>query len=101
MPLRFRALPPIVRAMHPDVAKLLETGRIKKPVAERLDQLAPGKFCLHKSWGAGKVISWDLTGRKLIIDFEQTPGHQVMDLQFAIQKTEPLPADDFRARKVE
>lgn len=98
--MRFRALPPIVRAMHPDVARLLETGRIQKPVAERLDQLSPGKFCLHKAWGAGKVVAWDLISRKVTIDFEQN-SDQVMDLQFALQKTEPLAADDFRARKVE
>jgi transcription elongation GreA/GreB family factor len=36
----------------------------------------------------------------LTIDFEENSG-QVMDLQFAIQKTEPLAADDFRARQLE
>lgn len=100
MPLRFHPHPPIVRAMHPDVAKLLEAGRVALPVAERLDQLSPGRFCLHKSWGAGKVVAWDLPGRKVTIDFEQNSG-QVMDLQFAIQKTDPLAGDDFRARKLE
>jgi transcription elongation GreA/GreB family factor len=85
--------------MHPDVAKLVEAGRIPKPVGERLSQLAPGNFCLHKSFGAGKVIDWDLPGKRVVIDFEKSTA-QGMELQFAIQKTEWIAADDFRARKI-
>jgi transcription elongation GreA/GreB family factor len=86
--------------MHPDVAKLVEAGRIPKPVGERLSQLAPGNFCVHKSFGAGKVIDWDLPGKKVIIDFEKSAG-QAMELQFAFQKTEWIAAEDFRAKKIE
>ena len=86
--------------MHPDVAKLVEAGRIPKPVGERLTQLAPGNFCIHKSFGAGKVIDWDLPAKKVIIDFEKSAG-QAMELQFAFQKTEWIGADDFRAKKIE
>jgi len=86
--------------MHPDVAKLVEAGRIPKPVGERLSQLAPGNFCIHKSFGAGKVIDWDLPGKKVVIDFEKSTG-QAMELQFAFQKTEWIPGDDFRAKKIE
>ncbi|MEM1083841.1 MAG: GreA/GreB family elongation factor [Verrucomicrobiota bacterium] len=86
--------------MHPDVQKLLEAERINPTVAEALDKVSPGSFLLHKAWGAGKVVSWDLAAKKVTIDFEQSSG-QVMDLKFAMQKTEPLASDDFRARKVE
>lgn len=86
--------------MHPDVAKLVDAGRIPKPVGERLSQLAPGNFCLHKSFGAGKVVDWDLPGKKVTIDFEKSSG-QIMELQFAFQKTEWIPSDDFRAKKIE
>ena len=86
--------------MHPDVAKLVEAGRIPKPVGERLSQLAPGNFCLHKSFGAGKVIEWDLPGKKVTIDFEKSTG-QAMELQFAFQKTEWIGPEDFRAKKIE
>jgi transcription elongation GreA/GreB family factor len=86
--------------MHPDVAKLVEAGRIPKPVGERLSQLAPGNFCVHKSFGAGKVIDWDLPAKKVTIDFEKSTG-QSMELQFAFQKTEWIAADDFRAKKIE
>jgi len=86
--------------MHPDVAKLVEAGRIPKPLGERLSQLAPGNFCIHKSFGAGKVIDWDLPAKRAVIDFEKSTG-QAMELQFAIQKTEWIPAEDFRAKKIE
>ena len=86
--------------MHPDVAKLVEAGRISEEVANRIDELSPGKFCLHKNWGAGKVLSWELAAGKLMIDFEQNEG-QEMNLKFAIQKTEPLDASHFRAQKLE
>ena len=86
--------------MHPDVAKLVEAGRIPKPVGERLSQLAPGNFCLHKSFGAGKVIEWDLPGKKVTIDFEKST-RQAMELQFAFQKTEWIGPEDFRAKKIE
>lgn len=87
------------RRMHPDVARLVDAGRIPKPVGERLSQLAPGNFCIHKSFGAGKVIDWDLPGKRVVIDFEKSTA-QGMELQFAIQKTEWITADDFRAKKI-
>lgn len=86
--------------MHPDVARLVDAGRIPKPLGERLSQLAPGSFCIHRSFGAGKVTEWDLPGKRVVIDFEKSAG-QGMELQFAIQKTEWIPADDFRAKKIE
>jgi len=86
--------------MHPDLQKLLDADKVKPALAERLDQIAPGKYLLHSSWGAGKVASWDLPTKKLTIDFEQRAGQQ-MDLQFALQKTLPIEPSDFRARKVE
>jgi transcription elongation GreA/GreB family factor len=86
--------------MHSDVAKLVEAGRIPKQVGERLSQLAPGNFCIHKSFGAGKVVEWDLSAKRVTIDFEKSAG-QAMELQFAFQKTEWIGADDFRAKKIE
>jgi len=86
--------------MHPDVAKLVEAGRIPQAVGERLSEIAPGKFCSHKTWGAGKVESWDLPTGKVVINFEKQ-SNQEMALQFAIQKTEPLDEDHFSARKLD
>ena len=86
--------------MHPDVVKLVESGRITQSVGERLSQLAPGSFCLHKAWGSGKVTDWDLFGGNVTIDFEREPG-RVMGLKLALEKTEPLEAEDFRSQKID
>lgn len=99
-PLPFSDSLTIFRAMHPDVVKLVESGRIPQSVGERLSQLAPGSFCLHKAWGSGKVVDWDLFGGKVTIDFEREPG-RLMGLKLAIEKTESLDVDDFRAQKIE
>lgn len=86
--------------MHPDVAKLVEAGRINEVVGNRLSELAPDSFCLHKSWGAGRVSSWDLFGGKVTIDFERASEPQTMGLKLALQKTERLIESDFRAERV-
>ena len=86
--------------MHSDVAKLVEAGRIPEVVGQRLSEIAPGEFCTHKNWGAGKVVEWDLPGGKVVINFEKQPN-QEMDLQFALNKTEPLDRTHFSAHKLE
>ncbi len=86
--------------MHPDVEKLVKAGKLPEAVGNRLSQLAPGNFCLHKSFGAGKIVDWDFGSKKLTVDFQNSSG-QEMDLQFAMQKTEWIAPDDFRAVKIE
>jgi len=90
----------MVRVMHPDVAKLVESGRIAPEVGERLTQISPGSFCLHKSWGSGKVSGWDLFSGKVTIDFEKEDNRE-MGLKLALEKTEHLEPEDFRAQKFE
>ena len=68
--------------MHADLEKLLSLGKITPSLAEKLDRIAPGRYCFHASWGAGKVISWNLPAKKLVIDFEENPEHEVA-LEFA------------------
>ncbi len=86
--------------MDSDVAKLVEAGRISEEVGNRLTELAPGSFCLHKSWGAGQVAEWDIFKGRVVINFERAPEPQTMALKLAIQKTEPLEPSDFRAERV-
>jgi len=63
--------------MHADVAKLVEAGKISQEIGERLSQISPGSFCLHKNWGAGKVKSWDLKSGKVVINFEQNDEQEL------------------------
>ena len=62
--------------------KLVTAGKLSKPLAENLSQLEAGVVCLHKSWGVGRVKSWDLPGDRIAIDFKEKPGHS-MKLEFA------------------
>jgi len=85
--------------MHPDVAKLVEAGRVTEAVGETLSKIAPGSFRIHKGYGGGIVTDWDLFNGKVTIDFEKEKG-KVMGLKLALEKTESVEADDVRAQKV-
>jgi transcription elongation GreA/GreB family factor len=87
------------RDMHPDVAKLVEAGRITEAVGERLSSIAPGSFRIHKGFGGGVVTDWDLFNGKVTIDFERAKGKE-MGLKLALEKTEAVEPDDVRAQKV-
>lgn len=85
--------------MHPDVAKLVEAGRITEAVGERLSNIAPGSFRIHKNFGGGVVTEWDLFNGKVTLDFE-TEKKKVMGLKLALEKTEFVEPNDVRAQKV-
>ncbi|MDB4508095.1 GreA/GreB family elongation factor [Akkermansiaceae bacterium] len=85
--------------MHPDVAKLVEAGRINEAVGEKLSGIAPGKYRMHKGYGPGLVKEWDLFSGKVTIDFEKEKGKE-MGLKLALEKTEALADEDLRAQKV-
>ncbi|MFT6179968.1 MAG: transcription elongation GreA/GreB family factor [Akkermansiaceae bacterium] len=85
--------------MHPDVAKLVEAGRITEAVGERLSNIAPGSFRIHKNFGGGVVTDWDLFNGKVTLDFEIEKG-KVMGLKLALEKTEFVEPNDVRAQKV-
>ena len=85
--------------MHPDVAKLVEAGRITEAVGEKLSKIAPGSFRIHKGYGGGVVTDWDLFNGKVTIDFEKEKK-KVMGLKLALEKTEPVDSTDVRAQKV-
>lgn len=57
-------------------------------------------YCFHASWGAGKVISWNLPAKKLVIDFEENPEHEVA-LEFAPRILEFISDDHFLAKRYE
>ncbi len=84
--------------MNSDLEKHVANGKIDQEVAEKIDQLAPGVFCRHKSWGVGKVAEWDLAESRIVIDFEDKPGH-AMALKFAASSLTPLESDHFLSKR--
>ncbi len=85
--------------MNSEAQKLVDAGKLTAADGEKITQLEPGTFCLHKSWGVGRVAEWDLLGDKLILDFEGKPGHG-LKISFALSSLEVLPPDHFLARRL-
>ena len=52
--------------MDAELEKLVESGKLTTKAAEQLEQLRPGSFCLHKSWGFGQVAEWNLLLNQIV-----------------------------------
>jgi len=66
---------------------------------DKLEAMQPGSYCIHRSWGFGKIQSYDADANKLIIDFEEGKEGHAMDPAFCIDKLEVLGATDILVRK--
>ncbi len=84
--------------MDAELQKLVESGKLTTAGAEVLEQLKPGTFCLHKSWGFGRVAEWNLLLNQILIDFQKKKAHP-MQLQYAADNLTPIPAEHFLAQK--
>src|SRR5258706_2008283 len=84
--------------MDADLQTLIDSGNLTPKDAAILDQLKPGTFCLHKSWGFGQVHSWNLLLNQIVIDF-QTKKQHVMQPKYATDSLQPLRADHILVRK--
>jgi transcription elongation GreA/GreB family factor len=84
--------------MDAELEKLVEAGKLTSKAAEKLDALKPGTFCLHKSWGFGRVAEWNLLLNQMLIDFTGKKGHP-MQLQYAAENLIMIPPEHFLARK--
>src|SRR5450631_4853572 len=84
--------------MDAELEKLVESGKLTARAADQLDKLVPGTFCLHKSWGFGRVAEWNLLLNQIVIDFHGKKAHP-MQLQYAAENLSPLAPEHFLARK--
>jgi transcription elongation GreA/GreB family factor len=84
--------------MDAELQKLVESGRLTAKGAGQLEKLKPGTFCLHKSWGFGRVAEWNLLLNQIVIDFAGKKSHP-MQIQYAAENLTPLAPDHFLARK--
>jgi len=75
--------------MDPELQKLIEAGKLTTKSAAQLEKLKPGTFCLHKSWGFGRVREWNLLLNQIIIDFAGKKSHP-MQAQYAAENLTPL-----------
>ncbi len=67
-------------------------------LAEKLKRLGPGTYCIHRSWGFGKIKDWDTAHESVVIDFKSKSGH-VMQFAYAAESLTPLPPDHVAVQK--
>ena len=59
-----------------------------------LESMNPGTYCIHRSWGFGKISGFDSDRGMILIDFEEEDRtSHAMDPVFCIEKLELLPED--------
>ena len=84
--------------MREEFEKLAAAGKIEGRHVEPLTLLATGGFCMHRSWGFGRIKTVDTVFARFTIDFPGKPGH-TMDLAFAAESLKPISKDHILARK--
>src|SRR6202008_4573700 len=84
--------------MKEEFEKLVAAGKLDKHQIEPLVQLTTSGYCMHRSWGFGKIKTVDTVFARFTIDFPGKPGHQ-MDLAFAAESLKPISKDHILARK--
>ena len=84
--------------MKEEFEKLAASGKILPGDVETLVQMATEGFCMHKSWGFGRIKTVDVVLGKMAVDFNSRPGHSI-DLAFAPKILTPISKDHIEARK--
>ena len=84
--------------MKEEFEKLVAAGKLDRQLVEPLTQLTNSGYCMHRSWGFGKITTVDTVFARFSIDFPGKPNH-TMDLAFAAQSLKPIPKDHILARK--
>ncbi len=85
--------------MREELERLVASGKLTRQQVEPVEQLATDGFCLHRSWGCGKITTVDTVAGTLTVDFPSKPNH-TMDLSFAADLLKPISPDHILARKV-
>jgi len=84
--------------MREEFEKLAAAGKIEGRHVEPLTKLATGGFCMHRSWGFGRIKTVDTVFARFTIDFPGKPDH-TMDLAFAAESLKPISKEHILARK--
>src|SRR3954470_3781473 len=84
--------------MREEFEKMAAAGKLDPKHIEALVKLTDSRFCMHKSWGFGKITTVDTVFARFTIDFPNKPGH-AMDLAFAAESLKPIAKDHILARK--
>ncbi len=61
--------------------------------------LKEGAFCQHKSWGSGRVKTFDANLNRIVVGFPHNPAH-AMQLAYAADSLMPVSAEHIEVRKL-
>src|SRR3989441_1749744 len=84
--------------MKEEFEKMAAAGKLERQHIESLVQLTNSGFCMHRSWGFGRIKTVDTVFARFTIDFQNKAGH-TMDLGFAAESLKPIAKDHILARK--
>src|SRR5438477_12854277 len=84
--------------MREEFEKMAAAGKLERHYIESLVQLTNSGFCMHRSWGFGRIKTVDTVFARFTIDFQSKAGH-TMDLAFAAESLKPIAKDHILARK--
>ncbi len=80
------------------VSALVAKNPSLKTAKAKLEAMEPGSYVIHRSWGFGRIQSYDETSQRLIIDFQGKTGH-TMDPAFCVTTMDVLPGNHLLVRK--
>ncbi|MDB6019592.1 MAG: greA [Pedosphaera sp.] len=84
--------------MKEEFEKLVSAGKLERHQVDPLVQLTTSGYCMHRSWGFGKITTVDTVFARFTIDFQGKASH-TMDLSFAAESLKPIPKEHILARK--
>jgi transcription elongation factor GreA len=70
-----------------------KSPRLKRARA-KLESMRPGAYCIHRSWGMGRITGYDERENRLLIDFEGMKEGHAMDPVFCVDKLDVLDDKD-------
>jgi transcription elongation GreA/GreB family factor len=84
--------------MTSDIQKAVESGKLTSAAGNALQNLQPGGYVVHKSWGFGRIDSINFLINQITIDFRGKKAH-TMQLQYAAESLQPINSDHILAQK--
>jgi transcription elongation GreA/GreB family factor len=84
--------------MREEFEKMAAAGKLERHHIESLVMLTESGFCMHRSWGFGRIKTVDTVFARFTIDFDNKAGH-TMDLSFAAESLKPIAKSHVLARK--
>src|ERR1035437_9800360 len=84
--------------MKEEFEKMAAAGKLERHHIDALVRLTTTGFCMHRSWGFGRIKTVDTVFARFMIDFDNKTGH-TMDLAFAAESLKPIAKDHILARK--